>query len=117
MICETCRKYVDSKCTEKILMPGIASMTREDILSEDNCPYFESRPYVRTKPEIGCSPYYVHISSRICELCEAIKRYSTYENKHDKIKLWAYEIMILNEADRNLRHQAKQKVFFEEDMK
>jgi len=89
----------------------------ERVWEIDNKKIEEAKDKEAVKPPLGCSPYYVHISSRICDLCEAIKRYSTYGNKHDKIKLWAYEIMILNEADRNLRHQAKQKVFFEEDMK
>jgi len=66
------------------------------------------------KPPIGCSPYYVSISARICELCEAIKTYSTISDKHDKIKLWCKEIMLLNEVDRNLRYEEKQKVWAED---
>lgn len=66
------------------------------------------------KPPLGCAPYYVGISARICDLCEAIKRYSTAGGKHDKIKLWAYEILQLNEMDRNLRHEEKRKVWKED---
>lgn len=63
------------------------------------------------KPPMGCASYYVYISARICELCEAIKRYSTVDGKHDKIRLWAYEILHLNEMDRNLRYEEKRKVW------
>lgn len=66
------------------------------------------------KPPTGCSPYYVAISARICELCEAIKTYSTISDKHNKIKLWCKEIMLLNEVDRNLRYEEKQKVWAED---
>ena len=63
------------------------------------------------KPPMGCAPSYIYISARICELCEAIKRYSTVGGKHDKIRLWAYEILHLNEMDRNLRYEEKCKVW------
>ena len=67
-----------------------------------------------SKPPLGCAPSYAYISARICELCEAIKRYSTVDGKHDKIKLWAYEILQLNEMDRNLRYEEKRKVWKED---
>ena len=70
--------------------------------------------YGAAKPPLGCAPYYVGISARICALCEAIKRYSTAGGKHDKIKLWAYEILQLNEMDRNLRYEEKRKVWKED---
>lgn len=67
-----------------------------------------------SKPPMGCSPYYVNVSARICELCEAIKRYSTEKGSHNKIKLWASEIMYLNEIDRNLKRIEAEKVWFEQ---
>ena len=65
------------------------------------------------KPALGASPYYVNISARICELCEAIKRYSTETGKHNKIALWCKEILYLNEVDRNLRYDESCKVWIE----
>lgn len=67
-----------------------------------------------SKPPIGCTPYYVSISARVCELCEAIKRYSAESGKHNQIKLWATEIMLLNEMDRTLRRVEKEKVWVED---
>lgn len=66
------------------------------------------------KPPLGCAPSYVYISARICELCEAIKRYSTETGKHNQIALWCKEIMYLNEMDRNLRYEEKSKVWKED---
>ena len=66
------------------------------------------------KPPIGCPPYYVSTSARICELCDAIKRYSIETDKHNKIALWCKEIMYLNEMDRNLRYEEKSKVWKED---
>lgn len=66
------------------------------------------------KPQIGCAPYYVNISARICELCEAIKHYSTESDKHDKILLWCKEIIYLNEVDRHLRYDEKCKTWRED---
>lgn len=68
-----------------------------------------------TKPPLGCSPYYVGIDARICQLCEAIKEYSTYSCKHDQIRMWCKEILLLNEVDRMLRHEEKQKVWLEDE--
>ena len=65
------------------------------------------------KPPIGCSPYYVNISERICELCEAIKRCSTESSKHNQIKLLATEILTLNEIDRTLRRVEKEMTWVE----
>lgn len=75
---------------------------------------FEKRvePY-KGKPPVGCSPYYVSISARICELCEAIKRKSTENGKHNQIKLWATEILYLNEMDRDLKRVEKEKTWVE----
>ena len=70
--------------------------------------------YAAEKPPLGCAPSYVYISARICELCEAIKRYSTETGKHNKIALWCKEIMLLNEMDRNLRYDEKCKVWKED---
>lgn len=67
-----------------------------------------------SKPPLGCSPYYVSISARICELCEAIKRYSTESKQHNKIRLWATEILYLNEMDRMLRRTEQEKTWVEE---
>lgn len=73
------------------------------------------RPHVATeKTPLGCSPYYVSVSARICELCEAIKRYSTESGKHNQIKLWAAEIQYLNEIDRMLRRVEAEKTWVED---
>lgn len=66
------------------------------------------------KPPLGCKPYYVSASARICELCEAIKRASTEPGKHNQIKLWATEIQYLNEMDRMLRRVEAEKTWVEE---
>lgn len=66
------------------------------------------------KQPIGCCPYYVSISARICELCEAIESYSTIPDKHDQITLWCKEIIYLNEMDRSLRYDEKCKVWRED---
>ena len=80
------------------------------------CPKWElDRPHVvAEKPPLGCSPYYVNSSARICELCEAIKRASTQSGKHNQIKLWVAEIQYLNEMDRMLRRVEAEKVWVEE---
>lgn len=80
------------------------------------CPKWElDRPHVfLDKPPLGCSPYYVSASARICELCEAIKRASTQSGKHNQIKLWAAEIQYLNEMDRMLRRVEEEKTWVEE---
>ena len=67
-----------------------------------------------SKPPLGCSPYYVSASARICELCEAIKRASTQSGKHNQIKLWVAEIQYLNEMDRMLRRVEAEKTWVEE---
>lgn len=74
------------------------------------------RPHVdlKNKPPLGCSPYYVSASARICELCEAIKRASTQSGKHNQIKLWTAEIQYLNEMDRMLRRVEAEKTWVEE---
>ena len=73
------------------------------------------RPHVAfDKPPLGCSPYYVSASARICELCEAIKRASTQSGKHNQIKLWAAEIQYLNEMDRMLGCVESEKTWVEE---
>lgn len=66
------------------------------------------------KPPIGCKPYYVSISARVCELCEAIKRYLTENGGHNQIKLWLKELWDLNEMDRDLRYEEKRKVWKED---
>ena len=80
------------------------------------CPAWElDRPHVAfDKPPLGCSPYYVSASARICELCEAIKRASTQSGNHNQIKLWAAEIQYLNEMDRMLRRVEAEKTWVEE---
>ena len=67
----------------------------------------------KDRPQLGCSPYYVNISARICELCEAIKRSATQSRKHNQIKLWTAEIQYLNEMDRMLRRVEEEKVWVE----
>lgn len=83
-----------------------------------SCPkWVPDDPHVEpetSKPPLGCSPYYVSISARICELCEAIKRHSTEKGKHNQIKLWAIEILNLNEMDRTLDRVSKEKTWVEE---
>ena len=74
---------------------------------------FEKRAEPHKKPPLGCPPYYVSSSARICELCEAIKRASTQSGKHNQIKLWATEIQYLNEMDRMLRRVEEEKVWVE----
>ena len=78
---------------------------------EPDLPHVEPN---KNKPPLGCSPYYVSTSARICELCEAIKRYSTMSNKHNYIKLWATEIQYLNEMDRMLRRVESEKTWIED---
>lgn len=108
-ICNKCICYPSSNCWRVIQKDAVcASFT----LRMDSG---ESDDTEKRKPPLGCAPYYVHVSSRICELCEAIKRYSTEKGKHDKIKLWAQEILMLNELDRNMAYVSKQKVFFGDD--
>ena len=74
------------------------------------------RPHVelKSKPPLGCSPYYVSASARICELCEVIKRASTQSGKHNQIKLWTAEIQYLNEMDRMLRRVEAEKTWVED---
>ena len=62
------------------------------------------------KPPLGCKPYYIHIAARIQELCEAIERNTVEKNRHNKIRLWLKEIWLLNEVDRELRSEEKNKV-------
>lgn len=66
------------------------------------------------KPAKECRPYYVAMSARINELCNAIMR-SSSEGKHDKIRLWVTEIQLLNEMDRILRRTEKEKVWIEDE--
>lgn len=66
------------------------------------------------KPPIGCKPYYVAISERIGELCEAIRRCAGEKEKHNQVKLWANEIHMLNEMDRMLRRVEAEKTWIEE---
>ena len=67
------------------------------------------------KPPIGATPYYVCISARIQELCEAIISQTDLSKvDHNKIKLWGKEILMLNEIHRNLRWEEEQKVWTED---
>lgn len=109
--------YEKAKCPKcGTPMEGLV-LTVDPPIHVAKCPEcgFEKRvePYSE-KPPTGCSPYYVNISARICELCESIKRYSTETGKHNQIKLWLSEIMYLNEMDRNLRHIEKEKTWMEQ---
>lgn len=65
------------------------------------------------KPPIGCKPYYVAISERIGELCEAIRRCAGEKEKHNQVKLWVNEIHLLNEMDRILRRVEAEKTWIE----
>lgn len=67
------------------------------------------------KPPLGVEPYYVNTSIRVRDLCSAIYRQvQDCEPDHNKIKLWCKEIMFLNEMDRTLRYEEKQKVWSED---
>ena len=69
---------------------------------------------MNSKPPIGATPYYVNISARIQELCEAIiSQTDCNKIQHNKIRLWCKEILMLNEVDRNLRYEEEQKVWAE----
>jgi len=113
MICEKCTHNVNGKCMKHIDILGRWSTARNLLTREDECDYYESRPYVKNEP-LGCSSYGLSISVRICELCEAIKRYATESGKHDRIKLWAAEIQYLNEMGRMLSRIEKEKTFVED---
>ena len=63
------------------------------------------------KPPIGCKPYYVAIPERIDELCDAIKTYASVPDGHNNVRLWCSEILLLNEMDRTLRYNEKQKTW------
>ena len=112
MICETCIHYVNGKCMKRTNLPGLPAV-REFLKPDGKCNYFESRPYVKNQPH-GCSSYSLNISVRICELCEAIKRYATESGRHNQIKLWAAEIQYLNEMDRMLHRIEKEKTWVED---
>ena len=109
--------YENAKCPKcGTPMEGLVLTCNPPILV-DRCPEcgFEKRvESYKEKPPVGCSPYYVSISARVCELCEAIKRFSTEKGKHNQIKLWAMEIMYLNEVDRFLRRVSKEKTWVEQ---
>lgn len=107
---------------EKAKCPMCGATLQELVLSADppvhlaKCPEcgFEKRVEPQKKQPLGCAPYYINISARICELCEAIKRYSTEKDKHNLIKLWAAEIQYLNEMDRMLRRFEEEKTWVEQ---
>ena len=109
--------YEKAKCPKcGTAMEGLV-YTVDPPIHVAKCPEcgFEKRVEpIEDKPPIGCSPYYVSVSARICEFCEAIKRYSTVSGKHNQIRLWCKEIMYLNEMDRTLRYDEKQKVWTED---
>lgn len=64
-----------------------------------------------SKPPLGCKPYFIHIPARIRKLCEAIERNAAEKDMHNRIRLWLKEIWLLNEVDRELRHEEKNKVW------
>lgn len=80
-----------------------------------NCPVcgYEEKDEPDKKPPQGCKPYYVSISERITELCEAIDRNAAEKEKHNQVKLWTTEILLLNEMDRTLRRVEAEKTWFE----
>lgn len=79
-----------------------------------SCGYEEQEePY--KKPPTGCKPYYVAISERVDELCEAISRNAGEKEKHNQIKLWTTEIHMLNEMDRTLRRVEAEKTWVEDE--
>ena len=67
------------------------------------------------KPPLGCKPYYVAISERMSELCEAIDRNASEEERHNQTRLWITELHMLNEMDRMLRRVEKENVYVEDD--
>ena len=46
-------------------------------------------------------------------MCDAIKRHATGTGTHNKVLLWAKEIIYLNEMDRSLKHDEKQRTWVE----
>lgn len=68
----------------------------------------------KDKPQQGCKPYYVAISERVNELCNAISRNAGEKGKHNQIKLWSTEIQLLNEMDRMLRRVEAEKTWVED---
>ena len=69
------------------------------------------------KPPLGVCPYYVNISIRVREICEAMIRQTDVDGSHkwnhNAIRMWCQELMMLNEMDRTLRDQEEQKVWVE----
>lgn len=112
---KTCDTCLHSKIETK--MSKMNWKCEKGLRPEVPCQGWEpDRPHVELnhKPPLGCSPYYVSTSARICELCEAIKRSSTESGKHNQIKLWAAEIQYLNEMDRMLRQVESEKTWVED---
>lgn len=108
-------------CLHNSIEPGTGFYKCSKGLNHHGCVHIPcngwelDRPHVAAeKPTLGCSPYYVSASARICELCEAIKRASTQSGKHNQIKLWVAEIQYLNEMDRMLRRVESEKTWVEE---
>ena len=104
--CHTCKNLIECyQCKKQVFTNGNSESCSE---------WRPGDPHVALeKPPLGCSPYYVSVSARICELCEAIKRASTQSSKHNQIKLWAAEIQYLNEMDRMLRRVETEKTWVE----
>ena len=107
--------YEKAKCPNCGKPMASFVLTVDPPIGVTKCPDcgFEKREESYKKPPLGCSPYYVNVSARICELCEAIKRNATETGKHNQIKLWATEIQYLNEMDRMLQRTAEEKTWIE----
>ena len=107
--------YEKTKCPKCGATLQNVVLTVEPPIHLAKCPEcgFEKRVEPYGKPPLGCSPYYVNISARICDLCDAIKRHATGTGTHNKVLLWAKEIIYLNEMDRSLKHDEKQRTWVE----
>lgn len=82
----------------------------------NKCPVcgYEEKDEPDKKPPLGCKPYYVAISERVDELCSAIGMNMAEAGKHNQVKLWVTEIILLNEMDRILRRVEAEKTWVED---
>lgn len=88
-----------------------------DTIQQETHPDFqmeERNKRMDRKPPLGCKPYYVVISERVDELCDAIRRSAGEKCKHNQVKLWTHEIHLLNEMDRMLRRVEAEKTWVED---
>jgi len=106
MLCSICGNNVNGKCAAGKCFADYADkgLLCDEFISK-NKPIRTNRVEIGIgdtatsapvqKPTLGCSPYYVNISARVTELCDAIKRCSTEKGYADRIRLWCKEIGLL----------------------